>query len=165
MEKQLIEVIGRSKFTEFAILSGFELATPVRDCGIDCLLYFPCEDDLLNTAVPVQLKCYSSQALTVDSKYNRMGNILHIVLWNCLDTNPKYFALTQKHAMRLAEHFNWNKLSGWVNKKGRYDATTATPRIIDEMMQYIVTTKTFKETVKHYYNLNRTKQIHSAGRD
>lgn len=93
MEKQLIEVIGRAKFTEFVILSGFELATPVRDCGIDCLLYFRIEDELLNTTIPVQLKCYSAQALTVDSKYDRMGNILHVVIWNCLDAKPLFFAL------------------------------------------------------------------------
>ncbi|MDP2816636.1 MAG: hypothetical protein Q8O19_08165 [Rectinemataceae bacterium] len=157
MEKQLIEVIGRSKFTEFAILSGFELATPVRDCGIDCLLYFPIEDGLLNTAVPVQLKCYSSQALTVDSKYNRIGDILHVILWNCLGVNPKYFALTQKHAMQLAVNFNWDKLPGWISKNGRYDATNASKPIVDEMMKYSVNTKTFKEIIRQYYNLKKTE--------
>jgi hypothetical protein len=152
-DKQLIELIGRARFTEFAIRSGFELATPLRDCGVDCLLYFPVEDDLFNTAIPIQLKSYSSRALTVDSKYNRIGNILHVILWNCLATDIEYFALTQKLAMELAVFFKWNELPGWKKKKGRYDATTATKRIKIEMMKYKIDTTTFKERVKHYYNL------------
>jgi hypothetical protein len=153
MEKQLIEVIGRAKFIEFAILSGFELATPVRDCGIDCLLYFPFKDGLPNIGIPVQLKCYSSQALTVDSKYDRMGNILHVVIWNCLDPNPTFFALTQRHAMQLAASFEWDKLPGWRNKNGRYDATKATAKITNEIKRYCVNTNTFKEMVRKHYDL------------
>jgi hypothetical protein len=152
-DKQLIEVIGKAKFTEFAIRSGFEVAMPVRDCGIDVLLYFPIEDNLLTTTIPVQLKCYSSQALTVDSKYNRMGDLLHVVLWNCTNKEPSFFALTQKHSMHFAEMFGWDKLPGWINKKGRYDATKATTRIIDEMRQYRTITETFKNMVKRYYSL------------
>ncbi len=162
MDKQLIEVIGRSKFTEFAILSGFELAVPVRDCGIDCLLYFPVEDRLLNTAIPVQLKCYSAQALTVDSRYDRIGNILHVVIWNCLTASPSFFVLTQKHAMQLAAHLKWDKTTGWANKGGRYDATTATGPIRDAMTQYSVTTTTFKEMVSHHYNIKKTEQLNQG---
>jgi hypothetical protein len=152
-DKQLIELIGKARFTEFAIRSGFELATPFRDKGIDCLMYFPVEDNLFNTALPIQLKCYTAKALTVDSKYDRMGNILHVIIWNCMGDDIEYFALTQKHAMELAVIFKWNDLPGWKSKHGRYDATKATPRIKAEMMQYKIETETFKERVRRYYNL------------
>ena len=154
MDKQLIEVIGIAKFTEFAIRSLFELAFPVRDNGIDSILYFPVEDNLLTTAIPVQLKCYSGQALTVDSKYNRLGNILHVIIWNCLDTNPSFFALTQNHSMQIANKLGWDATPGWASKNGRYDATTATTPIRNEMAQYSINTETFKKKVKQYYKLN-----------
>jgi hypothetical protein len=165
MEKQHIEVIGTAKFTEFAILSGFEVAFPIRDCGIDCILYFPIEDNLLTTAIPVQLKCYTAQALTVDSKYDRIGNILHVIIWNCLTSNPEFFALPQQKAMRIAQKFNWDKLPGWASKNGKYDATKATPQIINEMRNYSVTTKTFKEIVRQHYNLRKTEQPATLDRE
>jgi len=77
---------------------------------------------------------------------------LHVIIWN-LDSTPEFFALTQKHAIQIAANFGWDKLPGWKNKNGRYDATRASLKITNEMKQYTVNTRTFKETVRCYYDL------------
>ena len=123
MDTQVIELVGRNRLVNELLEGGIEVALPLRDRGIDLLVYLDRGDDLEQfIAVPIQLKVSSGSRFTVQQKYSSFPNLLMVYLWG-IGTNEvaETIALTQPEAVSIADAIGWTKTASWEN--GMYTAT------------------------------------------
>jgi len=122
MDTQVIELVGRNRLVNELLEGGIEVALPMRDRGIDLLVYLDRGDDLEQfIAVPIQLKVSSGSRFTVQQKYSSFPNLLMVYLWGIgADEKAETFALTQPEAVSIADTMGWTKTASW--ERGMYTA-------------------------------------------
>lgn len=73
-DTQLTEIFGRNRLINDLLLSGVEVATPVRDRGVDLIAYVDLYEQIGRfAAVPIQIKAATQRSFTIDRKYERFG--------------------------------------------------------------------------------------------
>lgn len=77
MDTQVVELMGRNFLINQLLSGGIEVAIPVRDKGIDLIVYLD-DESLSNgySARPVQIKAASWRVFTIDKKYERFPHLL-----------------------------------------------------------------------------------------
>ena len=75
MDKQQIELIGTAALTTALIREGFEVAHPMRDRGIDLIVFSDSPDEPFS-ALPVQVKAHTGAALMVQRKYEKFKGLV-----------------------------------------------------------------------------------------
>lgn len=114
-----VEVAGRNWLTSQLVTRGFEVATPVVDRGVDLIVFKEVGEHGIR-ALPLQLKCASSETFSLDRKYEGRGIPL-IYIWNVLG-QPKAYFLTYDEALgALGEQAASTK--SWA-QGGKYSVTT-----------------------------------------
>jgi hypothetical protein len=125
MDKQQIEILGRQRLIEDLLRGGVEVAMPIRDRGTDLIAYIDI-DDVKGTAqtrpfvaVPIQMKAASTRSFGLDSKYQRVSNLMLVYVWGVgSPARSEFFALTYSDALGIATDLGWTKNASWT--KGRY---------------------------------------------
>lgn len=85
----IIEIAGRNWLTAQLLTRGFEVATPAVDRGIDLIVFREVGAAGIR-ALPLQLKCATTESFSVDNKYAGRGIPLAYV-WNVLTQPIVYF--------------------------------------------------------------------------
>ena len=106
-DTQVIELAGRYWLIGHLLASGLEVAEPVRDRGVDLLVY----DERAEAfrALPVQVKASSCRSFSVHDKYKTATALVLAFIWK-LDPQAgetTAFALTVAEAEELAEAMKW----------------------------------------------------------
>lgn len=89
LDEQQIELIGTAALSAALIREGFEIAHPVRDHGIDLIVF----SDLPGrpfSAIPIQVKTHSEEALGISRKYEKFEGLVYAIVWKTL-TQPRFF--------------------------------------------------------------------------
>ncbi len=131
-DTQVTELAGRHYLISQLLAGGVEVATPLRDRGIDLIAYLDRVDEGEFYACPIQLKANETARFGVHRKYETIPNLLMVYAWNVSSVAPALYAMTYRQAAALlearghTETRSWNELGGYsltVNKQ--WEATLA----------------------------------------
>jgi hypothetical protein len=119
MDTQQVEIIGRNLLISACVADGLEVSQPLRDRGIDLIIFDDyARHDQFN-ALPVQLKASSSKSFSVHAKYAKFPNLLMAYTWH--SNNPvdaRLYIMTYRDALKVAEDAGWLSTPSWINGRG-----------------------------------------------
>lgn len=72
-DSQLIEIAGKHLLISRLVAAGFEVAEPLRDKGIDLIVY---RDDEKFKAWPIQMKASTQESFSLDRRYEGIPDLL-----------------------------------------------------------------------------------------
>jgi hypothetical protein len=124
-DTQITALAGHHYLISQLLAGGVEVATPVRDHGIDLIAYV----DQMETsgkffACPIQLKTAKDERFSLDRKYEKFPNLLMVYAWNISSDTKALYALTYKEAEKLLQEgpmgTDHTKTTSWTKKNGGY---------------------------------------------
>jgi hypothetical protein len=118
-DSQLTEVFGKNLLISHLVAAGFEVAQPVRDRGVDLVVYKDGEDAKNYRPCLIQLKASAQESFSLDKKYARFPNLLIAYVWNVRKPgHSDVYALTFNEALGVLEQKKYVKTDSWT--KGGY---------------------------------------------
>jgi hypothetical protein len=117
LDKQQIELIGTAALTAVLVREGFEIARPLRDRGVDLVVYSDALSARSPSAILLQVKAHSETGLEVfREKYQKFPALVYAVVWQAL-SQPRYFLFDHDEAVALIPEASrqtpsWNKEGG-----------------------------------------------------
>jgi hypothetical protein len=112
MDTQQIEIIGKHILIANLLAANLEVAEPIRDRGIDLIVFRDGSDDGKFIACPIQLKTATDEAFELYSKYERFPDLRIVYVWNV--RNPKdaeFYCLTYAEAISLLKSLKHKQFS------------------------------------------------------
>jgi len=147
MDSKLVELIGRNYLTAELLKAGFEVATPVRDRGIDLIAY--ADLDLKGgsfQARPIQLKAALDRAFSIDRKYAKFPDLLLAYVWGLRDlTSSQCYLLSHQDSIAIGDAMGWTQTASW--KKGHYVTTRPGKTLLGLLAPFRVTGGTLRARV------------------
>jgi hypothetical protein len=124
MDKQQIGIIGKHILIANLLAAGLEVAEPIRDHGIDLIVYHEGKEDsekpVKFAARPIQLKTSSSKTFELYRKYGRFDELRIVYVWNAesiWDENnsskPTIFCLKYKEAEEILKAGGHTEKDAW----------------------------------------------------
>jgi hypothetical protein len=115
-DSQLVEIAGKHLLIAHLVAAGFEVAEPIRDKGIDLIVY---QTGSSFVARPIQMKASSTESFSLDAKYENVPNLLIAYVWNVQSPDRKdVYAMTFNDAKEILQKRGYDKTASW--KKGEY---------------------------------------------
>jgi hypothetical protein len=121
MDTQQIEIIGKHILIANLLAANLEVAEPIRDHGIDLIVFRDGSHDSKFIACPIQLKTATDEAFELFSKYGRFPDLRIVYVWNV--RNPKdaeFYCLTYAEAIGLLKSLKQEKFSFFEEHKYWY---------------------------------------------
>lgn len=116
-DSQLVEIAGKHLLISRFVAAGFEVAEPLRDRGIDLIVYRDSENFI---AHPVQMKASTMESFSLDRKYEKFPNLLIAYVWNVNSPQQSdVYVLTFGDALKIVEMKGYAATDSWT-KKGYY---------------------------------------------
>jgi hypothetical protein len=122
MDKQQIELVGTAALTMALISEGFEIAHPIRDHGID-LIVFSDSPHQPFAALPIQVKIHTGAGLMIQRKYEKFEGLVYGVVWHA-EQDPRFFLFDYPEAMTLLPEGCTNT-ECWTRPDGHWTWTAA----------------------------------------
>jgi hypothetical protein len=120
-DTQITELAGRHYLISQLLAGGVEVASPVRDRGIDLIAYMDRVDDQPEfLACPIQLKANEEARFGVEKKYEKTRNLLMVYAWKVSTTAPELYALTYHEVVELLEGRGHTRTASWTKVGGGY---------------------------------------------
>ena len=118
-DTQITELKGLHYLISQLLKGGVEVATPLRDRGIDLIAYLDRIGDVPGFyACPIQLKANEGARFGVDKKYEHIPNLLMVYAWHVSTDKPELYALTYSEAVALLDQRGHTKRASWTEKGG-----------------------------------------------
>jgi hypothetical protein len=121
-DSQLVEIAGKHLLISRLVAAGYEVAEPLRDRGIDLIVY---RDENGFSALPLQMKASTQESFSLDRKYEKFSNLLIAYVWN-VNAGEKgdVYLLTFDQALEVMEAKGYSKTDSWI-KNGYYFVRSA----------------------------------------
>lgn len=147
MESQVIELLGRNRLIDEILRAGFEVALPIRDRGIDLIVYADLGPNVDRfAAVPIQMKACSRCAFGLDAKYAKFPNLLIAYIWHVDSPEEEVtFAMNYEEALAIATAMGWTKTASWA--KGSYDNNNPGAKLRSLLAPYQMTPEKWRQKV------------------
>jgi hypothetical protein len=129
MDTQQIGIIGKHILIANLLAANLEVAEPIRDHGIDLIVYQDDADDGNFVACPIQLKTSSSSIFSLNKKYKHFPKLRIVYVWGA--ENPfdaQIFALTYQEAESVLVEMKYSESPTWQNKE-IYTQTRPSPEL------------------------------------
>jgi len=119
-DTQIIEIRGRHRLIDEILQPGLEVALPIRDRGIDLIVYADLFEHVRTfSARPIQMKASSEQSFGLYEKYSRFPGLIIAYVWHlAAPARAVTYALTYSEAFQIAEEIGWTKTSSWIDGGG-----------------------------------------------
>lgn len=132
-DPQLVEIAGKHLLISRLIAAGFEVAEPLRDKGIDLIVY---RDENDFSASPVQMKASTQESFSLDRKYERFPDLLIAYVWN-VNAGDKgdVYLLRYDQALKVMEAKGYSKTDSWT-KNGYYFVRSAGKELKELLKPY-----------------------------
>jgi len=124
LDNTQIGILGKHLLIDTLMIAGFEVAEPLRDRGIDLIVFNDGKAGEKFNAWPIQLKSSSGRIFSVDKKYEKLPRLLIVYAWNVGSRDKsRLFVLTYKEAVRvLVDRKNaiqkaWTEGNKWADTK------------------------------------------------
>jgi hypothetical protein len=118
-DTQIVEIEGVNWLIVELMKVGIEVARPVRDRGVDLVVYNERKGNELVAKV-IQVKASSAEAFSIDDKYEKIKGLLIVYIWN-LESKPIAYALSYQEVLSIARKMEWLETESWKN--GRYSTS------------------------------------------
>jgi hypothetical protein len=115
-DSQLVEIAGKHLLISRLVSAGYEVAEPLRDKGIDLIVY---RDDDQFSAFPVQMKAFTHESFSLHRKYEKFRDLRIAYVWNVNSGNDReIYLLTFDEALKVMDAKGYSKADSWT--KGHY---------------------------------------------
>jgi hypothetical protein len=131
-DKQIVEIEGVNWLIVELMKAGIEVARPIRDRGVDLVVYNERKNDELFAKV-IQVKASSEESFSIDQKYEKTKGLLIVYIWN-LESNPIAYALSYEEVFSIAREIGWVKTKSW--EKGIYSTSNPSKELKKLLKQY-----------------------------
>ncbi|AJY05416.1 hypothetical protein WI98_19240 [Burkholderia vietnamiensis] len=147
-DTQLTEIFGRNRLINDLLRSGIEVATPVRDRGVDLIAYVDIDEQIGKfAAVPIQIKAATQRSFSIDRKYAKFPDLLLAYVWGIGQPETAIiYALTYRESVDVGESMGWLITDSWLHG-GRYTTTAPSERLLGLLSQYEVRPGTWKSRI------------------
>ncbi|RYX78881.1 hypothetical protein EON76_04175 [bacterium] len=133
LDTQQVEIIGRNLLLSCCIADGVEVAQPMRDRGIDIIIFNDITEREFFLSLPVQLKASSSRSFSINSKYARIPNLLMAYVWFSNDpVNAELYIMRYSDALSIGERLGWLNTRSWV-EGGAYSTQSPSKQVTKEL--------------------------------
>jgi hypothetical protein len=158
MDTQLTELIGRNWLVNELLRAGLEVATPLRDRGIDLIAYFDLEGGPQAAGVhgalarfaarPIQMKAVTGKRFTVNAKYAKFPDLLVVHIWHVEDpARTLAYGLTYPEMYALAEARGWTATPTW-KQHGLYNVPSPSKQLTTLLQPYVMTAERWRLLVR-----------------
>jgi hypothetical protein len=146
-DSQVVELVGMNALISELLLAGLELASPLRDRGVDLIAYTDLASQTAKfSAVPLQVKVASHRSFTIDRKYERISNLVLVYAWNVIEPSSiEFYAMSYRQALTVADEFGYTESPSW--KRGKYTNTAPKAELIARMQEFRMTRSTWATLV------------------
>ena len=156
MDSQAVEIIGRSRLVEQLLLGGIEVASPLRDHGVDLIAYLDTGLDLKEfAACPIQMKAATGRSFSISAKYGKFPNLIHAFVWNVSSPEAEIYAMTQAEAVAVATELGYTETASWL-AGDYYTNTKVSGKLLDLLQPYRMTAYLWREKVESAMRAVRT---------
>lgn len=132
-DPQLVEIAGKHLLISRLIAAGYEVAEPLRDKGIDLIVYRDGNDF---SASPVQMNASTQESFSLDRKYARFPNLLIAYVWNVYEgVKGDVYLLTFDQALKVMDAKGYSKTDSWT-KNGCYFVRSAGKELKELLKPY-----------------------------
>ncbi|HWG18905.1 MAG TPA: hypothetical protein VG225_00145 [Terracidiphilus sp.] len=143
-DSQLTEIAGKHLLISRLVAAGFEVAEPLRDKGIDLIVY---RGDDKFTAWPIQMKSSTQESFSLDRKYKKIPNLLMAYVWNVNTVKQgEVYLLTFNDAEKVMKAKGFAKTNSWT-KNGYYFRRNADPELKGLLKQYGMTADQWRQKI------------------
>lgn len=144
-DSQLVEIAGKHLLISRLVAAGFEVAEPLRDKGIDLIVY---RDEEKFVASPLQMKASTHESFSLDRKYEKFPNLLIAYVWK-VNTGDKseVYLLTFNQALKVMEAKGYSQTDSWT-KKGYYFVRDAGRELKALLEPYRMDTQNWRRTLQ-----------------
>lgn len=142
-DTQVVELAGRHWLIGQLLTFGLEVANPVRDRGVDLVVYMDRSDAF--RALPVQVKASSLSAFSVHDKYKKTKDLVLAYVWN-VGTEAKEtcaFILTVDDAEEVVAKMGWAR-----EGKSGYTTTSPSKRLQEAINPYLSTPERWSKLLR-----------------
>ena len=146
-DTQLTELAGRFALISQLTKDGLEVALPIRDRGIDLVVYADLEEQGTQfVACPIQLKVTTGRRFDLDSKYARIANLLLVYVWDVQEADQsRTYALTYSEALDIYTKRGFTKTATW--EKGKYSVPSPGPGLVKMLEPFLMKPEGWRERI------------------
>ena len=140
MDTQTIELLGRHRLANELLQAGLEVASPLRDRGVDLIAYADIDKQVGRfVAKPIQMKAASQRSFGIWQKYLKIHNLIFAFVWN-LDgkAEAETYALTSDEAIAVGTAMGWTRTPSWL-QDGGYSTTRPGAKMCELLQQHRMT--------------------------
>jgi len=143
-DSQLVEIAGKHLLISRLVAAGFEVAEPLRDKGIDLIVY---RGEQEFTAWPIQMKASTKESFSLDRKYGNIPNLLLAYVWNVNAANQgEVYLLTYSDAEKIMQLKGYAKTDSWM-KKDCYFIRSAGAELKELLKQFGMTAEQWQQKI------------------
>jgi hypothetical protein len=147
-DSKLTEVFGKNLLISHLVSAGFEVAQPVRDRGVDLVVYKDEEDAKDYVPCLIQLKASTHESFSLDKKYERIPHLLIAYVWKVqTPAQSNVYALTFNEALEVMEKKGYANTDSWKNG-GYYFVRDAGAKLKEILEPYKMTTERWREKLQ-----------------
>ena len=118
MDTQQIEIIGKHILIANLLAANLEVAVPIRDHGIDLIVFRDGSDGNKFIACPIQLKAATDEAFVLYEKYKKFPFLRIVFVWKARKpANAEIFCLTYNEAEDILKAEGHAGTDSWQNGK------------------------------------------------
>lgn len=133
LDTQQVEIIGRNLLLSCCIADGLEVAQPIRDRGVDLIIFDDISEHANFKSLPVQLKASSSRSFSINRKYARIPNLLMAYVWFSNDPiNARLYIMTYKDVVDISRSIGWLNTKSWLDGGG-YSTQSPSRQLTDTL--------------------------------
>ncbi len=147
MDTQQVEIIGRNLLVSACVADSIEVSEPIRDRGIDLIIFNDTNEQGSFNALPVQLKASSKRSFSVNAKYAKFPNLLMAYTWHSdSPTNARLYIMKYSDAINIADEMGWLKTVSW--ERGGYSTQNPSSKIEALLSPYLYKPGSIKSIMK-----------------
>lgn len=148
VDTQVVEIIGRNWLVNELVKARLEVATPIRDHGIDLIAYVDNGEHVQSfAACPVQMKAASKRSFAVRKKFGEFPNLLLAYVWDLDDPSlTTTYALTYGEAVGIADAMGWTATPSW-NIYGGYSTSNPNKELVTLLSPFVMTPERWRKRV------------------
>ncbi len=143
-DSQLVEIAGKHLLISRLVAAGYEVAEPLRDRGIDLIVY---RDENQFSAAPVQMKASTQESFSLDRKYEKFPTLLIAYVWNVnVGDKGEVYLLTFDQALRVMDAKGYSETDSWT-KNGYYFVRNAGKELKELLKPFRMQSKNRREKI------------------
>lgn len=152
LDSQAVEILGKNKLINELLKAGLEVASPIRDRGIDLIAYIDIDkDNQLQSfvACPLQMKAATERRFSIDRKYEKFSKLLLVFVWEVSDPNSNIiYALTYHEAVEVGKEMGWTITRSW-QEGNYYNTNKPNEKLVNLLEKYQMTSEKWWDKVKN----------------